>query len=407
MNPVPARVPAVALHASLAACLLFAGVNPSIAADARVIYMVIQTEPTTTLSEVKQKFESARKNTTGCTFKDMVVEPVDAETYLVLRSVLTRGTGGKRGGNAPAKTAVIEPLQGEEGSWSINLGGAYAYMDSATVVADLGDGKGEKTIEVGVGVTNPEGFDLRFHSPGTYVLRLPKGRQPRSIRFEVTEDDGVKNGKREVSQAWPNVGRCYLVTLNDVVGNEALLFESLRDPKKVGNPIKELQPASLMVASFIEVLGKRVSIVDGKLVFDFPKPRNVEPKRLWVLFPLNSQQLARERESIEALLVQEDGFKKLPDMIRKGIRKGLLRPDSQAGWVELPLVGDRFTARSELDVEAWKKQLAVQAADVGDNALLVYEFEGKDGEKVPLKMTEGYMVPDRIGEWVSELRAME
>ncbi|RLS79456.1 MAG: hypothetical protein DWI03_01875 [Planctomycetota bacterium] len=407
MNPVLARIPAAALGACLGASLLLAGAARAAAADARVIYMVIQTEPTTTLSEVKQKFESARKGTTGCTFKDMVVEPVDAETYLVLRSVLTRGTGAKRDGSAATKAALIEPLQGEDGSWSINLGSAYGYMDSATVVADAGDGKGEKTLEVGVGVANPDGFDLRFHSPGTYVLKLPKGRPPRSIRFEVTEDDGVKTNKREVSQAWPNVGRCYLVTLNDIVGNEALLFESLRDPKKVGNPIKELQPASLMVASFIEVLGKRVSIVDGKLVFDFPKPRNVEPKRLWVLFPLNGEQLARERESIEAILAQEDGFKKLPDVIRKGIRKGALRPDSPAGWVELPLVGDRFTARSELDVEGWKKQLGAQANAVGDNALLVYEFEGTDGEKLPLKMTEGYMVPDRIGEWVSELRAME
>lgn len=407
MSSRPVRISSAALRACLGAVLLLAWAGRGSAADARVIYMVIQTEPTTTLSEVKQKFESARKGTTGCTFKDMVVEPVDAETYLVLRSVLMRGTGGQRGGNAAAKAALIEPLQGEEGSWSINLGSAYAYMDSATVMADVGDGKGEKTLEVGVGVANPEGFDLRFHSPGTYILKLPKGRPPRSIRFEVTEDDGTKTGKREVSQAWPNVGRCYLVTLNDVVGKEDLLFESLRDPKKVGNPIKELQPASLMVASFIEVLGKRVSIVDGKLVFDFPKPRNVEPKRLWVLFPLNGEQLARERESIEALLAQDAGFKKLPEVIRKGLRKGALRPDSPAGWVELPLVGDRFTARSELDVEAWKKQLGTQAAAVGDNALLVYEFEGADGEKLPLKMTEGYVVPDRIGEWVSELRAME
>lgn len=407
MHPLPARVHAVAVRCCLAVVLTIAVAAAAAAADARVIYMVIQTEPTTTMSEVKQKFESARKGTTGCTFKDMVIEPVDAETYLVLRSVLTRGTSAKRGGGAAAKATVIEPMRGEDGSWSINLGSAYAYMNSATVVADAGDGKGEKTFEVGVGVANPDGFDLRFHSPGTYVLKLPKGRPPRSIRFEVTEDDGTTSATREVSQAWPNVGRCYLVTLNDIVGNEALLFESLRDPKKVGNPIKELQPASLMVASFIEVLGKRVSIVDGKLVFDFPKPRNVEPKRLWVLFPLNAEQLARERGSIEALLAQEDGFKKLPDVIRKGVRKGALRPDSPAGWVELPLVGDRFTARSDLDIEAWKKELGARLAGVGDNALLVYEFEGADGEKLPLKMTEGYMVPDRIGEWVSELRAME
>lgn len=406
MNPVLVRVPAVAILVCLGACLLLAGANRSVAADARVIYMVIQTEPTTTLAEVKQKFESARKATTGCTFKDLVVEPIDGETYLRLRSVLTRGTTVNRAGS-PIKAAAIEPLQGEEGWWSIDLDSAYKYMEAAVLVADAGDGKGEKAVDVRVGGKNPDGFDLRFHSPGRYILQLPKDRRPRSIRFEVTHDDGTKTTTQEVSQAWPNVGRCYLVTLNDVVGKEDLLFESLRDPKKVANPIKDLPPASLMVASFIEVLGKRVSIVDGKLVFDFPKPRDVEPKRLWVLFPLNREQLEQERTKIDALLAREDGLKQLPKLIRDGVRKGVLKPGAPAGWVELPLVGDRFTARSELDVAAWKRHVGTATAGVGDNALLIYEFEDQDGAWQPVKMTEGYVVQDRIGEWVSELQAME
>lgn len=409
MNSLPIRLSSVVFHLCLGACLLPAGANRSVAADTKVIYMVIQTESTMTLAEVKQKFESARKaTTTGCTIKDIVVEPIEGETYLRLRSVLTRGTAGNRAGSS-SKEAAIEPLQGEEGWWSIDLLSAYKYMEAAALVADADDGKGEKAVDVRVGGKNPDGFDLRFHSPGRYILQVPKDHRPRSIRFEVTHDDGTKTTPepKEVLQTWPNVGRCYLVTLNDVVGKEDLLFESLRDPTKVANPIKDLPPASLMVASFIEVLGKRVSIVDGKLVFDFPKPGDVEPKRLWVLFPLTREQMAQERAKINALLAKDDGLQQVPKMIRAGARKGVLKPGVPAGWVELPLVGDRFTARSELDVAAWKKHVGTAAAGVGDNALLIYEFEEQDGEPLPQKQTEGYVVPAQIGEWVSELQAME
>jgi len=35
----------------------------------------------------------------------------------------------------------------------------------------------------------------------------------------------------------------------------------------------------------------------------------------------------------------------------------------------------------------------------------VYEFENEQGTRLPLKMLEGYLVTDRIAEWLPALKA--
>lgn len=176
----------------------------------------------------------------------------------------------------------------------------------------------------------------------------------------------------------------------------------------MSNPVREIQDArkaSLMVASFVEVLGNRLRIQDGRITFNFMKPQGVKPKRLWLLFPLTAEKLAKEKAALEAVLAEPDGFKRLPQVIRDNARQERLAPGTAAGWVELPLVGDGFAGTYELDLAAWRSQLSADPATVGDNALLVYEFENKQGTRMPLKMTEGFLITDRIAEWLPALRA--
>ena len=274
------------------------------------------------------------------------------------------------------------------------------------------EGNAARTVTVALDVPNPEGFRLRFHSPGCYVLTLPKGRFPRAIKCRVTDEadaDDAKPVTRELAQAWPEVGRSYLVTLSDVKGNEALLFAALQDASKVGNPIKEIQDATkatLMVASFLEVTPMLVELVDGRVVFNFPIPQGVNPKRLWVLFPLTPVQLQREKEALSAVLDEEDGFKRLPERIRKNTASGPLSPGG-GSWVEVPRKGGSFSGSWPIDVAKWQDQLARNAAEVGDNALLVYEFESPSGGVVPIKMDTGYVVERSLSGWAAGLRAAQ
>jgi len=55
-----------ALLGMLAGLAAAAAPDPTVATESRVIYMVIQAEPTTTMAEVKEKFELARQATKGC-----------------------------------------------------------------------------------------------------------------------------------------------------------------------------------------------------------------------------------------------------------------------------------------------------------------------------------------------------
>jgi hypothetical protein len=410
---VPSRSPnrsGSALLGMLAGLAAAAAPDPAVADDSRVIYMVIQAEPTTTMTEVKEKFEMARQATKGCNVREVLIEPIDPQTFTVLRSILQRGLGAVKEDLAGVQGQVIQPVVGMDSAWSIDLGDPFEFIESVAVMLAAEPGKPDSDGEV-VHVTgpgpNPDGYALDLHSPGRYVLSLPKGARPRSIRFEVIREDGEAEVEKEtVEQSWPSVGRAYLVTLADVVGDESQLFASLKDPAKVPNPIREIQDAtkaSLMVASFVEVLGNRLRIQDGRITFSFPKPQGVEAKRLWLRFPLTAAQLALEKAALEAVLAEEEGLKKLPDIIRQNVAAGRVVPG--AGWVELPLQGNGFTGVFDLDLAAWRSDLAAGPDTIGDNALLVYEFENEVGTKRPVKMTEGFVVTDRIAEWLPALRA--
>jgi hypothetical protein len=387
--------------------------QPVASADARVIYMVVQAEPETTMGEVKEKFELARQATAGCNVREVLIEPVDPQTFTVLRTILQKGLGSLQDQGETPGREVIRPMIGIDSAWSIDLSSPFEFIESVAVSVPSRTRSSDSPDEVvtvnGPG-PNPPGYAIALHSPGRYVLSIPKGTNPRSIAFDVVLDDGKDDVKRrKVEQMWPAVGRAYLVTLSDVVGDESLLFASLKDPAKVANPIREIQDAtkaSLMVASFVEVLGNRLRIQDGRITFSFPKPQGVNPKRLWLLFPLTPEQLLKEKTALEAVLAEPDGFKQLPETIRRNARtQQLVEPGEGAVWIELPLTADGFSGVFEIDLAAWKNQLAGTPSTVGDNTLLVYEFENAQGTKLPLKMTEGYIVADRIAEWLPALRS--
>lgn len=191
--------------------------------------MVIQADPETTMGEVKAKFELARDATKGCNVREVLIEPIDPQTYTTLRSILRRGLDGvqeARGGSDAGE--MIKPMVGVDSGWSIDLGSRFEFIEGVAVTLAGRPGRsdgGAEVIQVTGAGPNPEGYALKLHSPGRYVLTLPKGVTPQSVRFEAVLDDGkAEVRKRAVEQAWPAVGRAYLVTLSDVVGDEALLF---------------------------------------------------------------------------------------------------------------------------------------------------------------------------------------
>jgi hypothetical protein len=350
-----------------------------LAQTSRVIYLVVQADPNMKRDEVEDKFVTARGSTPGFTFEAHTVDPIDPESYRLLSSII-------RSGRLVADTAaddntsvLVEPLKGQEGAWTLHLRDPAKFLDHASVVVyDMDKGKDE-TLEFEVGSRLQETASLRFHSPGTYVLQLGKGKQPKSATLRCTEerDDGSTTAPSDVKVDWPDVGRCYLVTLKGVQGDEQKLFESLQDERKVGNPIRELynSTATLIVGSFREKSNWRRR---GFVSLRYSPPANTDPKRLWIRFPMTEAEESAARAELDKQLEPDYGFKKLPAWLEaRQLKPGEKLVHGVDRWVALPWNQSEraFELDVPIDTRAWQSLLNTSRDQVGDRALLVWEFE--------------------------------
>jgi hypothetical protein len=378
----------------------------------RVIHLLVQTDPGMKAFEVGNKFVTARDSTSGCSFIEHSVDPVDPESYLLISSIIRQGALKATSIKDDPTGVLIEPLKGQDGTWWIDLRDASRFLDSATVATIDGETQQEEIVELEVAPRLSEQAPLRFHSPGAYILRLEKGKHPRSATLRVAIENlaGDLSAPEDVKVGWPDLGRCYLVTLKGVTGDEQRLFASLQDSSKVGNPIKELyaSTATLIVGSFRE---KDPWLRPGFVSVTYVKPANTNPKRVWMRFPLTEAEEASVLEELDSQLAPEDGFKKLPAWLAsRRLRNDEKLIHGQDKWIEIPwdAVEGGFRIDVPIDTRAWKALLASTPEKVGDRAVLVWEFENpknsKDREALRVGGAGGHRYQtDRLGWWVSGL----
>ena len=397
----------------LAVAVNVGSLQPCIAEPtSRVIHMLVQTDPNMKAFEVGNKYVTARDSTTGFSFVEHTVDPVDPESYLLLNSIVRRGTLRSTPIQDDQTGVLIEPMKGHDGAWWIDLRDPSRFLDSATVIAVNAETQQEEVLELDVAPRLQDQAPLRFYSPGAYILRLEKGRHPRSATLRIATENaaGDLSKPEDVTVGWPDVGRCYLVTLKGVTGEEQRLFASLQDADKVGNPIKELyaSTATLIVGSFRE---KDPWLRAGFVSVTYLKPANTNPKRVWMRFPLTESEEIATRAELEAELAPEDGFKKLPAWLAaKRLPPGEKIVHGRDKWVEIPwdAVERGFRIDVPIDTRAWKALLASAPEKVGDRAILVWEFENPknplDREAIRVGGANGkrYQV-DRLAWWLSGL----
>ena len=345
----------------------------------RVIHLLVQTDPNMKAFEVGNKFVTARDSTTGFSFKEHSVDPVDPESYVLLSSIVRRGTLRAAPVQDDPTGVLIEPLKGQDGAWWLDLRDPSRFIESAIVVTVDADTQQEESVELDVSSRLRDTSPLRFHSPGAYILQLAKGKIPRSATLRVTTEkpDGDMAPAIDITVGWPDIGRCYLVTLKGVTGDEDRLFKSLQDADKVGNPIKELYASNttLYVGSFRE---KDPWLRPGFVSITYLKPANTNPRRLWMRFPLTAGEEQAVRAELDALLAPDDGFKKLPEWLAaRRLTTGEKLVPGKDRWVEIPwdTVERGFRIDVPIDTRAWKGLLATSPDKVGDRAILVWEFE--------------------------------
>ena len=380
------------------------------AEDDRVIQLAVQTDPGMNAFEVENKFKVARESTKGFNYGEIAVDPIDPASYVLLSSIVRRGVLQAAPATDSPRGVLVEPIRGQDGGWWIDLRNADSFLDSAKItVVDAASGK-ERVLELEPAARTETAKPLRYHSPGSYVLKLDRGLHPRAAVLAVTTD-GSPGGlpkTEELRVGWPDVGRCYLVTLKGVTGDERRLFESLKDPAKVGNAIKELYPstATLIVGSFQD---KKVDVWRlNEVLHSYMQPVNAKPKRLWLRFPLTEAEESKVIAELEAQLAPADGFKKLPAWLAaRRLPEGKSLEPGMDSWIEVPV--NPATERAEIWVPVvtrdWKRLLAESPAKVGDRAILVWEFENPSNpaDREVIKVAGERYQRERLGWWLTGL----
>jgi hypothetical protein len=378
--------------------------------DDRFIQLAVQTDPGMNAFEVENKFKVARDSTKGFNYGEITVDPIDPASYVLLSSIVRRGVLQVAPETDTPRGVLVEPIRSQEGGWWIDLRNADRFLDSAKItVVDSTTGK-ERVLDLEPAARTEIAKPLRYHSPGSYVLKLDSGIQPRAAVLSVSTDSSAEGSPKteEIRVGWPDVGRCYLVTLKGVTGDERRLFESLKDPTKVGNAIKELYPstATLIVGSFQD---KKVDVWRlNEVLHSYIQPVNAKPKRLWLRFPLTEAQESKVIADLEAQLAPADGFKKLPTWLadRKLPQGQSLEPNMDS-WIEVPV--NPVTERAELWVpistREWKRTLTESPAKVGDRAILVWEFENPSNpaDREVIKVAGERYQRERLGWWLTGL----
>ena len=373
----------------------------------RVIHLAIEADETMNAFEVGRKFETAKNSTTDFNYANIDVAPIEAESYQLLDSLVRRGLLATSERTADEAGVVIEPVRGEPGAWVINLGSPDQFLDAASIVYKTSDGE-ETTADLG----EPVGRDrvdarLRYHSPGCYILKLEKDVSPRAVSLQLSDDAGNTS---EATVGWPRIGRCYLVTLTGVIGDERRLFASLQDKRKVGDPIKQLFPSTstLIVGSFRE---KDPWVRPGYVSLRYPMPAGRAPARLWLRFPLTQAEEQAVCDLLDEKLKPADGFTQLP-----GWFKQQKLPDgdrlSRGGdrWIEVPFDPGQnaFVIDVPIDTRDWQQYFQSNPDKVGDRAVLAWEWQdpSNDQDREILRVGgpggKRYQT-DRIGWWLQGL----
>ncbi len=406
----PARRAAVT-SGTLVAILALTLPGPVTAAeDDRVIQLAVQTDPGMNAFEVENKFKVARESTKGFNYGEISVDPIDPASYVLLSSIVRRGVLQAAPATDSLRGVLVEPIRGQDGEWWIDLRNADSFLDAAKItVVDAASGK-ESVLELEPAARTDTAKPLRYHSPGSYVLKLDRGAHPRAAVLSVTTDGspGGSPKTEELRVGWPDVGRCYLVTLKGVTGDERRLFESLKDPAKVGNAIKELYPstATLIVGSFQD---KKVDVWRlNEVLHSYMQPVNAKPKRLWLRFPLTEAEESKVLYELEEQLKPADGFKKLPAWLAaRRLPQGKSLEPGMDSWIEVPV--NRATERAEIwapiVTRAWKRLLAESPTQVGDRAILVWEFENpaNPDDREVIKVAGERYQRERLGWWLTGL----
>ncbi|MCC7419769.1 MAG: hypothetical protein IT428_05785 [Planctomycetaceae bacterium] len=324
--------------------------------DSEVLLMVLREKSTTSKKQLEDKLKRVVQES-KCQVAGVTAEEISKATYGDLERFLVSGRlpTEVRGG------VQLEPYIGDGTDWVLDLGHPKRFLErlvvSSNEAAEGEDPKG--TVFVGKPKGNEQKFE--FHSAGRFLFKLDRGITPRSYWAEYTDETGAK--QKDLGKL-PEPRRHWLVKLTGFQGNEQQLFDTLRDPLKMASPVApnvQKGPAVTVVIADLNpvAVDSKTTWAENQITIRFPTLPGRQPKRVWMLFPVNPTDVMAQLKKYETL-----GEYELPEALDKGIKvsasdtAAVLAPNVAPQWYEIPWneKGGVFERVFTVDVAKWKQQ---------------------------------------------------
>jgi hypothetical protein len=360
--------------------------------------------------EVEETFVRAINQTQDCSHAGVKAQAVPESTYRAVEKFL----GGGRRDVGRAGEEFIERSRDDSPCWRIEFPDALVELASLDLKYVASEKECTETFKV-EGKTTKDAR-LRFYSPGVYLLRTDENWVPKQYKLNMEEGGAAMQGWKD----WPAAKRYFLIKISEFRGSTKALFETLRQPEKVGTALQSVQlvrPTTFVLADFTVTPPTVTDGWDGNhFVVRFNKPQNSFPSKVWMLFPLTTDELRTARDRVAK-------GKCTPEKLAAAIKEGKARPgglsydacgaDQEAAltpgmaptWFEVPKKAKDGAETAEIferslrvdDVATWKKD--ARATQVF--RLVAFQFdppaESAAPEKKPsppliLRVTQGGQV---------------
>jgi len=301
----------------------------------------------------------------------------------------------KKGGKEKEEVRVtMRPSLDEANNWLVRV---HYPEDGHLTKLDVGFGKEGKAKTRSY---TPKNLDKDAEAPlvltlaRTYVLRLAKdknvGKEDVPSTFAATVDRTKSKGDKKVTATGSvdSGPRYFMVTFVNFDGELEKLFDAIKDPKKVGNPVEDAKAderLSLVFASWHRRL-------PGSEEFDgfIHKPRfarlpNRNVVRVWILFPLTKAEAEKRLADYRKITDSEKLVRKIRDeMPVRGSDPVTVGASTKAKWIELPdASGKKPDGTPKLDYFSRDLPLQnfrdLQKMYPDAYRLVVYEFEPDGG----------------------------
>lgn len=318
----PVRAAAVIL-------LLFGCVAAAQPENGETLYLVLRVGPDITdkdiLKTLKQGLELSNATITG----EPTIRPVSAAFFEEFQVLVDR---------------AANPVAAADDGFAIRLlptrDLTYEIRVAPTQVLKKLKVKYEKGGEKEYTPTAPDGkSQLVLIVPGRYAFMPDPNDAPVSYEGEVAELG--KANVPAVKGEWPKGDKYFVVTMRNFKGNRRLLFEVIQDPRKVANPLDNIQLGTDFTFAFAS-LNSSVGVAgdvgldpQGNINITVETIPNRRPARVWVYFPLDKAGMEKAKEQYLKFSSEE-----LPGEIRKTsistLRAAEFGPKDDPKWVELP-----------------------------------------------------------------------